>query len=431
MINKLRSRFIRIATLSVAAVMLLLTCILNVANYVSTDSDLRSTLQMICDNKGTIPVPQKPEDLPESQQPPEQPNAGQEGDIPAQGEKPRGGRGDPFTAETPYSTRYFVLYFQDDGALVKADLQNIASVTEEDTAEYLAAAVSHGEGYGYYGGFRYLVYSMGDGRNMAIFLECYQARRAVRTVLIWSLAADAGCTLLVLVLVVLLSRRAIDPVVRSAEQQKQFITDASHELKTPITVIATSLKVLEMEVGPQKWIDKARAQTEKLKELVNSLVTLSRMDEEQSPLAMAPFPVSDAVAETAESFRDFAGEGGHQLRLDVTPGLTCIGDQYAVRQMVSILLDNAVKYAAPGSDISVTLEKARRGVTLRVSNECENAGDIDTGRLFDRFYRADPSRTAGGFGIGLSIARSIAEGHRGSISARVEGSTITFTAELK
>ncbi len=429
MINKLRNRFIRIATLSVAAVMLLLTAILNVANYAATDADLRSTLQLISDNRGTIPLPEKPGDVPRlDRQPPEQPRA--DGDT-APADDSRPGRNGPFTAETPYATRYFVLFYQEDGTLVRADLQNIASVTEEDTAEYLAAAVDHGAGYGSCGGYRFLVTRTEDGRSMAIFLECSQSRRAVRTVLVWSLAADAICTLLVLGLVVLLSRRAIDPVVRSAEQQKQFITDASHELKTPITVIATSLKVLEMDVGPQKWIDKARAQTEKLKALVNSLVTLSRMDEEQSPLHMEPFPVSDAVTETAESFREVAEGGGHALALSVTPGLTYTGDEYAVRQLVSILLDNAVKYAAPSAPIALTLEKARRGVALRVSNRCENAGSIDTGKLFDRFYRADPARTAGGFGIGLSIARSIAEGHRGAISARTEGDTITFTALLK
>ena len=259
----------------------------------------------------------------------------------------------------------------------------------------------------------------------------YQSLRAVRTVLVWSLAADALCTLLVLGLVVLLSRRAIDPVVRSAEQQKQFITDASHELKTPITVIATSLKVLEMEVGRQKWIDKARGQTEKLTALVNSLVTLSRMDEEESPSKKEPFPISDAVWETAESFTELAASAGHPLTVQVTEGLVCCGDEYAVRQLTSILPDNAVKYAAPDSPITLTLEKSRRGVVLRTTNRCEDAVHIDTTKLFDRFYRADPSRTAGGFGIGLSIARSIAEGHRGSISAAVDGVTITFTAELR
>ena len=269
-----------------------------------------------------------------------------------------------------------------------------------------------------------------DGENMAVFLDCYQALRAVKTVLIWSLAADAGCILLVLLLVVLLSRKAIDPVVRSAQQQKQFITDASHELKTPITVIATSLKVLEMETGKQKWIDKALAQTEKLTSLVNALVTLSRMDEEQSPLHMAEFPISETVRETAESFRELAEERGHTLELSIAPDLTYRGDEYAVRQLVSILLDNAVKYALPETPIRLSLERSRRGVVLQTENCC-GSQPIEVDRLFDRFYRGDPSRgETGGFGIGLSLARGIAEGHRGRIFARQTGETIRFQAEL-
>ena len=438
MIQRLRNRFIRIATLSVAAVMLLLTVILNAANYISTDADQRELLALIAGNRGTIPVSDtapadapEPPDMPEGQTPPD---TGQGADTPpaAPSAADPGRHGGPFTAETPFSTRYFVLRFQADGTLVQADLTKIASVTEDGTAAYLAAALKKGEGYGYCGNYRFYVTADGSGARIAIFLDCYQSLRAVRTVLAWSLAADALCTLLVLLLVVLLSRRAIDPVVRSAEQQKQFITDASHELKTPITVIATSLKVLEMEVGQQKWIDKARAQTEKLTALVNSLVTLSRMDEETSPLKREPFPISDAVRETAESFTELAASNGHALTVDAAPGLTCCGDEYAVRQLVSILLDNAVKYAAPDSSIGLTLAKSRRGVTLTVSNRCEDAARIDTSRLFDRFYRADPARSGGnGFGIGLSIARGIAEGHRGSIAAAVSGDIITFTAELR
>lgn len=449
MIKRLRNRFIRIAMLSVTAVMLLLTIILNVANYVSTDSDLKQTLTLIYENAGTIPHSRF--QLPDSADAPIPPeNDGGSGDIapalPDDADDSRtpqappddkiARREGPFTAETPFSTRFFVLHYTSSGTLIQADLDNIASVTEDDTQEYLSAALAHGAGYGYFNSYRFFVAQTDDGKNIAIFLDCYHELRAMRVVLMWSLLADAACILLVFLLVVLLSRRAIDPVVRSAQQQKQFITDASHELKTPITVIATSLKVLEMETGKQKWIDKAMAQTEKLtslvNSLVNSLVTLSRMDEEDSPLRMEDFPVSDAVRETAETFVDFAASKGHELRLSITDGLTYRGDEYAVRQLVSILLDNAVKYALPDSPIEFSLEKAKRGVVLRSSNACEDVAPENAQKLFDRFYRADQSRSSGsGFGIGLSIARSIAEGHHGSIRARVEDGRIAFTAELK
>lgn len=417
MIKRLRNRFIRIATLSVAAVLLLLTVALNAANYISTDNDLKQTLELIYENQGTIP---RSDFAP--------PSNGTEPEAP-----PKNDMSGPFNKETPFSTRFFVLRYDDDGELMQAELDNIASVDEADTPAYLAAAVENGEGYGRYGDYRFFVAHTGEGRNMAIFLNCYQELRAEKTVLVWSLVAAAGCSLLVFLLVVLLSRKAIDPVVRSAEQQKQFITDASHELKTPITVIATSLRVLEMETGKQKWIDKAQAQTEKLTELVNSMVTLSRMDEEESPLKMERFDISSAVEETAESFRDFAAEGGHELELAIEGEISYRGDEYAVRQLVSILLDNAVKYAAPDTPIAVTLKRAKKGVVLRAVNRCTAPESIDASKLFDRFYRADPSRSASGsgFGIGLSIARSIAEGHHGSISAAMDGDTIAFEATLK
>lgn len=420
MINKLRNKFIRIAMLSVAAVMLLLTAILNIANYISTDNDLRDTLTLIYENQGTIPI----SDRAPLGEPPD------DDDLPDNVKTDHRG---PFTPETPFSTRFFVLRYDDDGELTQAELDNIASVDEDDTEEYLETAVENGEGYGKTGDYRFFVAHTGDDRNMAIFLNCYQELRAEKTVLVWSLVADAACILLVFLLVVLLSRKAIDPVVRSAEQQKQFITDASHELKTPITVIATSLKVLEMETGKQKWIDKAQAQTEKLTELVNSMVTLSRMDEEESPLRMEEFNVSDAVEETAGSFSDFALSHGHEMRINVEPGIKYRGDEYAVRQLVSILLDNAVKYAADATPISVELCRARKGVVLRAENTCVSPENIDTEKLFDRFYRADPSRSesGAGFGIGLSIARSIAEGHKGHISAEIIGDKIVFEAELK
>lgn len=427
MIRRLRKRFICIAMLSFSIVLLILLLIVNTANILSTDSDLTGMLDVICENQGTIPAPF----------PPLGPGNGLDGRPNLPDGKPYrtpGGRAGPFGPETPYATRYFCLWFDAKGSLVRADLEHIAAITADETGEYIARAMSRGVGYGYYSGYRYRVVQHGGDRYMAVFLDCYQELRAVRMVAAYSLLAAAACLAGVYLLVVLFSKRAIDPVVRSAQRQKQFITDASHELKTPITVIATSLKVLELEVGEHKWIEKSKAQTERLRDLVNSLVTLSRMDEEESPLKFESFPISEAVEETVGSFLDFARSEGRKLLSDIAPGLVYCGDEYAVRQLVSILLDNAIKYAPAGTTVSLSLKKGKKGVIIRSVNQCEPVSPDDLDKLFDRFYRTDHARStsAGGFGVGLSIARSIAQAHRGSIRASCPWSgVIEFVAELR
>lgn len=408
MINRLRRQFIMIAMLSVTLVVLLTAVSINVFNYLSTDKSLSATLQMIEENQGMIP--QFPGGKP--------------------GKPPRG----QFTPETPYSTRYFVLYYSADGTLDRADMRHIAAVTEEDADRFLSVALSRGEGMGYTGDYKYYVTRTGENRYLAIFLDCQKELHSIRTFALISLLVAAICVALVYILIWLFSKKAIEPTVKSVEKQKRFITDASHELKTPLTVIATSLKVLEMEVGRQKWIDKAQAQTEHMTRLVNDLVTLARLDEEKPPLRFVRFDISGVVAETAESFRDFAAAKGHPLEIDVAPGLSCRGDEYAIRQLVSVLLDNAVKYADNGGSIRFRLEAAPKGAVLRVSNPCAGLDTTELDKLFDRFYRPDRSRSkqTGGFGVGLSIARSIVEAHHGSIRAECpEDGIIQFVVALR
>ena len=441
MIRRLRRRFIRITMISVALVMLLLTAIVNGANLISANAEVRQTLTILADNQGSFPAP-----LPGGggEKPGEPPDGAADGDAPAlptdsgSAQPPAApDKKDPmsrFGPEAPYSTRYFVLWYDDTGTLLRSDLGHIAAVTEDEVGPYLAAAVRHGEGFGSCGGYRFLVSADSDGQVMAIFLDCYQARRTVRTVAGWSLAADGVCLALVYLLVSLFSRRAIDPVVRSAQQQKQFITDASHELKTPLTVMTTCLKVLEMEVGQQKWIDKAQTQADKMSRLVGDLVSLSRLDEEEPPITLTDFDISAAGEDAAESFRDSAQAAGHPLELAVPPGITYHGDEAAIRQLVSILLDNAVKYALPGGAITLKLSRGRHGVVLQSANPCQELSEEQLRRLFDRFYRPDDSRTAatGGFGIGLSLAKSIAEAHKGTITAAMPAlGMIEFTAVLR
>ena len=409
MIRKLRRRFIRIAMLSVALVLVVLILSVNLINYLSTVRSLDRTLDMICDNRGAMPE--------------------------FDGRGPQNGRPDPgFNPETPFATRYFTVELDDSGTVLGSDLRHIAAVTEEELDDYAARALKKGEGSSFVSPYRCRIIRQEDGTVMAVFLDSRRELGSARTFALVSLLALVGCLALVYLLILLLSKRAIDPVVQSIEKQKQFITDASHELKTPLTVIITSLRVLEMETGKQKWIDKAQSQAANMTDLINQLVTLSRMDEERPALNVGDFCVSDAVRETVESFADVAEAKGLSLTWDIEPDVTLRGDQLAVRQLASVLADNAVKYCAEGGDIRFTLRATARGAELLARNSCEAMDPAELDRLFDRFYRVDKSRNkkTGGFGVGLAIARGVAEAHGGSIRARCpDGHTIEFTAELR
>lgn len=413
MIEQLRRSFIKSAMLSVTLVLVLLIGSVNLVNAWSVNRDLNNMLIMLAENRGSMPnySPRDKDAI-----------------------KPKDRQPANFNAETPFSTRFFVLRYTNDGQLLNTNLDHIASVTEADADTYLQFALSHGAGTGYRDTYKYRIVESEDGNWLAVFLDCRDELHSIRDYGIASILALAACIGLVYVLILVLSRKAMAPVAQSVEKQKQFITDASHELKTPLTVIITSLKVLEMDVGPQKWIDKAQGQVEHLRKLVNQLVTLSRLDEEKPPLTLAEFNISEAVQETAESFRDFAAANDRTLELAVAGELTYYGDEYAIRQLVSILMDNAVKYSDEGGRIRLTLKKAKKGVLLRAFNTCPEIDIAETDKLFDRFYRVDKSRSkqSGGFGIGLSIARGIAEAHGGSIRANCpDPRSIEFTVTLK
>lgn len=270
------------------------------------------------------------------------------------------------------------------------------------------------------------------GGTSVIFLNSERELHAIRA-LFWITAAVAGgCLVIVFLLVLLFSRRAIAPYIRNLAMQKQFITNASHELKTPLTTISTSADVLAMEYENDEWVKNIQSQSVRLSRLISDLVTLSRLDEENPFPERAEFSLSDAVWETAEPFTALARSRGRSYSQNIEDGLTMTGDRAAVQQMVSILLDNANKYTPEGGSIFLSARRAGRKNEIAVSNTCEGAESIDVTRLFDRFYRADESHSTriGGTGIGLSIARATAEAHGGTIEASVSGDTITFRVKI-
>jgi len=188
-----------------------------------------------------------------------------------------------------------------------------------------------------------------------------------------------------------------------------------------------------MDTGKSKWIEKIQGQTDKLSHLVNDLVTLSRLDEEKPPIQINDFDLSAAVSEVAESFRDYAASHGHALELTIEKNFCYRGDEGAIRQLASILLDNAVKYTDPGGTIRLELKREKKKMILITENPCAAFDKAETDKLFDRFYRVDKSRSAktGGFGVGLSIAKSIVEAHGGKIEAEFfDNGIIRFRAWL-
>ncbi len=424
MLKKMQRRFVGAAMAAFTAVILVLFCVVNAGNYRSVASQQDDTLsQLLALGSQSAPT--------NGETPPDKPGGEVGAALPDNVPVPRIDGGKNFSPEVPYMFRYFSVRYDADGTLAQVDQDFIASISRDGAEAYAADVLALSRQHGYYKGYRYLVATSGNGTSV-IFLNSERELHSIRA-LFWITAAVAGgCLVVVFLLVLLFSRRAIAPYMRNLAMQKQFITNASHELKTPLTAISTSADVLAMEYEDDEWVKNIQSQSVRLSRLISDLVTLSRLDEENPFPERAEFSLSDAVWETAEPFTALARSHSRSYTQNIEDGLTMTGDRAAVQQMVSILLDNANKYTPEGGSISLSARRAGWKNEIAVSNTCEGAESIDVTRLFDRFYRADESHSTriGGTGIGLSIARATAEAHGGTIEASVSGNTITFRVKI-
>ena len=237
--------------------------------------------------------------------------------------------------------------------------------------------------------------------------------------------------LIVSLLLYILSARIVKPISDSYEKQRQFITNASHDLKTPITIIDADMDILEMDYDDNEWLQDIRKQTRRLSELIQELVFLSRMEEKGNQYQMIDFPITDILEETAQSFASLAVTQGKTFTVQIQPMLSYYGDVKTIHRLAVILLDNALKYSDEKGNITISLEKADRALRLAVHNTCAPITSEDIKHLFERFYRSDKSRNSqtGGYGIGLSIAKAIVTAHNGTIRATTkDGQSLTVTA---
>lgn len=408
MLKKMRWRFIGAAMSAFLAVVFIFLCAVNLWNYHITTDRQDSTLEMLVKFDTNRVTPFENDDY----------------SVPG----PFGGA----SPEATYMLRFFSVHCDENGQVTDIDKDYIASISVEEAEHYAAEVLKKKQEFGYYGDYRYVV-RVTDGGTTILFLNSEREIQYMKTLLLVSCLVAAFGMTVVFVLIVAFSKRAIGPYVRNMEMQKQFITDAGHELKTPLTSIVASAEILSMEQGNNEWIENIQKQSGRLSKLIANLVTLSRLDEEAPFPDKAEFSLSDAIWEIGEPFSALAKARSKKYEQCIVDGLVMYGDRSAVQQMVSILLDNAVKYSDKGGKIRLNVYEKHRNKVIEVYNTgaFENIGDID--RLFDRFYRPDKARSAcsGGTGIGLSIAKALVQAHNGKISAEnFDGKGITFKIVL-
>ena len=424
MIRKMRWRFIRGAMAAFSFVLLLVAGVINIGNYLVTTAHQDEMIQ------GIYRMEQK--------DPPVKENGGADEGT-RRLEDPRETVGFPELEhirkrqpEFEFTTRFFLVRCDEQGKISGISRDYIASVTEETAEEYAGKVLQKENEAGYYRHYRYHVFETGEGK-LLIFLNCDAEYEFMENLLLTSGIVLAVSLFAVFLLIFLLSRRAVAPFADNVERQKRFITDAGHELKTPITSISTSADVLEMFYGGDEWTENIHEQTERLAKLVENLITLSRLDEELPFPEKALFSLSEAARESSRPFEAMACAMGKQYIQNIADGLELYGDLASVQKMITILLDNAVKYCSEGGTVRFSVNKKHGKITIETVNTCQRETALDLEHLFDRFYRPDTSRSrkTGGTGIGLSIARAVAEAHGGKLTAEYEGeNAIRFRAVL-
>ena len=405
MLKKMRRRVILAAMSAFFAVILLIAVLVNVVNYYVVTDRADETIASVLSFEGRAPKPEKGG-------PPPEPFMG----LP--------------DAESNYMMRFFTVKFDADGNVLSTSTDNIASVDTDDAVAYARQALSRRQERGYMKAYRFLKQTEGD-TSTVIFLNVSRDLQYMRSLRNLTIAVACASLVVVFLLVALLSGKAIKPIANNIERQKRFITDASHELKTPLTSISTSLDVLTLEHGEDEWTENIRMQTGRMSKLVSELVTLSRLDEEIPLPDKEHFSLSSAAWEIAEVYRPQAKAKEKTFSVDIQDDVSVFGDKAAVQQMLSVLLDNAIRYSDPHGEIRFSVLKKHGKAQVEVFNTCQLETPPDVDRLFDRFYRPDDSRStaSGGTGVGLAIAKAVAQAHGGTIRAECpSGKTMTITA---
>ena len=336
-----------------------------------------------------------------------------------------------YNEDSSYRTRFFRIFLDEEKKVTNVNMDHIAAVDEKKAVRMTKIAMLRRGKVGLVGSYRYRKeYKDGQVRSI-IFLDCKENQSFYRLAVTITIAVSTLLTCLITVIFAIASKRAVRPFEINSNRQKQFITDASHELKTPLAIISANAEVLQYKGDGNEWTQNIIDQTKHMGKLINQLLVLAKLDEVQEKSEKQEVDLKQLLEETIEPFEEVATQKKVTLKLHLEEGVTIRVNREQIAQLVSILTENAAKYVNDGGKIVWRLTKTQHGAVLVVKNTTEKELP-DTKRMFDRFYRSDSSRSSktGGQGIGLSIAKKIVDSHKGYITAKAEDGVVTFRVSL-
>lgn len=336
-----------------------------------------------------------------------------------------------YNEDSAYRTRFFRIFLDEDKKVTNVNMDHIAAVDEKKAVRMTKMAMLRRRKVGLVGSYRYRKeYKDGQVRSI-IFLDCKENQSFYHLAVTITITVSTLLTCLITVIFAIASKRAVRPFEINSNRQKQFITDASHELKTPLAIISANAEVLQYKGDGNEWTQNIIDQTKHMGKLINQLLVLAKLDEVQEKSEKQEADLKQLLEETIEPFEEVATQKKVTLKLHLEEGVTIRVNREQIAQLVSILTENAAKYVNDGGKIVWRLTKTQHGAVLVVKNTTEKELP-DTKRMFDRFYRSDSSRSSktGGQGIGLSIAKKIVDSHKGSITAKAGDGMVTFRVSL-
>ena len=339
----------------------------------------------------------------------------------------------PLDMDKMRASRFFIVESDIDGNIVAVNTDQISAIDQETAENYALEVLESGKSSGHMDGYKFATKQLGQN-TLTFFMATSEQSGNFRTVLFVSTAIAVLCWVVLLIIVNLLAGKVIRPVLVGMEKQKQFITNAGHEMKTPLAIIQSNNDTMALLHGENKYNVHIRNQTKRLNVLMSNLLTLARLDEEV-PLPTEAVNISEVTNELFPVYEEGAQAQNLQFAVHIEPDVVAQINKDAFRQMLTILLDNALKYTPEGGYIHLSLERNGKHIQIIEENTCDTSHEPDPERLFERFYRGDAARTqkkdTSGYGIGLSAARAICENFGGKLTAEYSSAeSIRFTAKF-